>query len=568
MIAYPATSLTYFLSDSLISCHSPAQFFFSFHNFHFWKNSLFSLGFNHSTSTAYLTSFNYIFSKIQPFLIHPISNQAKIHPIEFIQLFPPRQNKSEHIMSEADLAKSNTANADNNTNIAVSSISAAGTEELRGIDEEGKRRNDDNESKINGFKEITGVTDDDLARRFLSNHDFDVESAVLTYFASSSSSFHQDNDTNIQQQQEEIFNRYQPPAAAVAASTPNTNSASINPVGRTPSPTPSTINQNNLFQDQTTSSSSSSVYNNNINNRGGIIDSISSAVLWPFRLLSGAQIQTGDDTSDARKFVESFEKKYYHESREEAHINFLPISYRNALLQAARERKSLFVYLHCNEHPNTDAFCREVLTSADVCNTVNNSMIAWGGDIDYKDAYQALFSFQVTEFPFIAILMVNGVGQSQQQQRFASARIIDKVEGYESSHMFLTRIRQAMQQTAHAAAAQARAQREAAERARLLEEQQDELRQAMEEDKRREEEEKRREEELKQQELEEERRLKLEEEAREKEKKELIENIENKRRNLLKEPDESDKNAFTIRFQLPEGTKLSVSYVTFTFVNR
>ncbi len=464
-------------------------------------------------------------------------------------------------MSESEIAQSSIANTDNNANEITSSLSTTEVGGLKANDEEGKRRND--ESKVKEFKEITGVTDDDLATRYLNNHDFDVESAVLTYFASSlsnsssssssSSSFDQ-NNSNIQQQ-EEIFNRYQPAATASTA-----NITSNNPVRRTPSPTPSISNQDNLFQDQSTSSSVSN--NNNNNNRGGIIDSISSAVLWPLRLLSGAQVQSGDETSDARKFVESFERKYYHESREEVHINFLPISYKNALLQAARERKPLFVYFHCNDHPNTDAFCREVLASADVCNTVNNSMIAWGGDIDYKDAYQAAFSFQVGEFPFIAILMVNSVGQTQ-QQRFASARIIDKVEGYESSHMFLTRIRQAMQQTAHAAAAQARAQREATERARLLEEQQNELRQAVEEDRRREEEERRKEEELKQQELEEERRLKFEEEAREKEKKELIENIENKRRSLLEEPDESDKNAFTIRFQLPEGTKLSVSYVKF-----
>lgn len=54
-----------------------------------------------------------------------------------------------------------------------------------------------------------------------------------------------------------------------------------------------------------------------------------------------------------KRFVDSLELTFGHE-----HIVFVEGSYDDAVLKATDEAKFLFVYIHSNDHPNSEPFCQ------------------------------------------------------------------------------------------------------------------------------------------------------------------------------------------------------------------
>jgi FAS-associated factor 2 len=90
--------------------------------------------------------------------------------------------------------------------------------------------------------------------------------------------------------------------------------------------------------------------------------------------------------------------------------DFLELSHAAALRVASEEGKMLFVYLHSPEHPDCRAFCRDVLSHPAVTDVVNNSCVAWGGDVTKTDAHRLASRLNPSTFPYVALMTSAGGG--------------------------------------------------------------------------------------------------------------------------------------------------------------
>jgi FAS-associated factor 2 len=68
--------------------------------------------------------------------------------------------------------------------------------------------------------------------------------------------------------------------------------------------------------------------------------------------------------------------------------------YDAALRLAQREARVLCIILTSEEHDDVPAFRRDVLADPEFVRTLtDNHIIAWGGDVRERDAYQGMFYF-------------------------------------------------------------------------------------------------------------------------------------------------------------------------------
>lgn len=274
----------------------------------------------------------------------------------------------------------------------------------------------------------------------------------------------------------------------------------------------------------------------------GISGYVYDVLRWLFQSYPESMAPDQDSIRFAREMIEQYG---------ENGPRFEETSYSRAVSKGFRESKFLFVYLHSPLHDDTTKFCRSVLFSENVANLLNNDTISWGGSIWDAEAYNLSLQLRISAFPAAVLLMCTSE---------RAVKIVDKISGFVDEEAFLARIRSAFNSSG-AYIANARFERQQREEAVSLRAQQDrEYQEALEADRKR----------IEQQRLEEEERLRqLEREAQERELKEAIELSQNlekesvlaKRREAIKNNNElQNSNAPTlalIRFQLPQGAKIS-----------
>jgi FAS-associated factor 2 len=104
----------------------------------------------------------------------------------------------------------------------------------------------------------------------------------------------------------------------------------------------------------------------------------------------------------AARFKREFEEEYGHHS-----LPFFDGGYNQALDLAKKDLKFLLVVLISPEHENTLAFIQDTLLSPDVTSFINdpaNNIILWGGNVQDSEAYQASTQLRCTKFPFSALI--------------------------------------------------------------------------------------------------------------------------------------------------------------------
>ncbi|RWS09369.1 FAS-associated factor 2-like protein [Dinothrombium tinctorium] len=107
-----------------------------------------------------------------------------------------------------------------------------------------------------------------------------------------------------------------------------------------------------------------------------------------------------DPLSDVLKFVETFEQKYGNE-----HPVFYLGTYSQALNDAKKELKFLLVYLHSEQHQDTDDFCRNVLTHSEVVNYINrNNILFWACSVQLSEGYRVSQALRENTYPFLALI--------------------------------------------------------------------------------------------------------------------------------------------------------------------
>jgi FAS-associated factor 2 len=156
--------------------------------------------------------------------------------------------------------------------------------------------------------------------------------------------------------------------------------------------------------------------------------------------------------------------------------DFLAASHRDALREAQRQLKFLFVYLHSHDHVDAHAFCADVLCDPEFKAFVDERVVCWAGDVRRADAHGLAVALRPSTFPYAALL----------QSVDGRASLVMACEGATSARDLADLMESASQ--AHAAPlAAARAARAENERARSLRDEQDAaFRESLEADARRE----------------------------------------------------------------------------------
>ncbi|KAK6475694.1 FAS-associated factor 2 isoform X2 [Huso huso] len=106
-----------------------------------------------------------------------------------------------------------------------------------------------------------------------------------------------------------------------------------------------------------------------------------------------------DPVGDVVSFIHSFEEKYGR-----SHPVFYQGTYSQALNDAKRELRFLLVYLHGDDHQDTDVFCRNTLCTEEVLNFVNTRMLFWACSTSRPEGYRVSQALRENTYPFLAMI--------------------------------------------------------------------------------------------------------------------------------------------------------------------
>ena len=112
------------------------------------------------------------------------------------------------------------------------------------------------------------------------------------------------------------------------------------------------------------------------------------------------------DQSGGREEVNQFCREY--EARYgTSHPPFTRLGYYQALEEAKRDLRFLLVYLHCEDHQDTDTFCREVLSSQTVRQQVEDlNILFWSCSVRKAEGYKVSQALRENSYPFLALIVL------------------------------------------------------------------------------------------------------------------------------------------------------------------
>lgn len=244
-----------------------------------------------------------------------------------------------------------------------------------------------------------------------------------------------------------------------------------------------------------------------------------------------------DPLADVMNFIGNYETKYGH-----SHPVFYQGTYSQVLNDAKRELKFLLIYLHGDDHQDTDHFCRSTLSNPVLIDFVNGHMLFWACSVNYPEGYRVSQALRENTYPFLAVIVL----------RENRMTVVGHLEGYMEPEVVVHRLQQIMADN-EAAIITARLERDERSMAQTLRQQQDEAyRESLRADQ---EKERRRLEELQQRE-EEARRQEESQRAEQKRRQELqrmkLELIDQ----IPEEPPDTDPHSIRLVIKLPTGTRL------------
>uniref|UniRef100_A0A3B5Q1P5 FAS-associated factor 2 n=1 Tax=Xiphophorus maculatus TaxID=8083 RepID=A0A3B5Q1P5_XIPMA len=108
-----------------------------------------------------------------------------------------------------------------------------------------------------------------------------------------------------------------------------------------------------------------------------------------------------DPVGDVVSFIHSFEEKYGR-----SHPVFYQGTYSQALNDAKRELRYLLVYLHGDDHQDTDEFCRSTLCTEEVITFLNTRMLFWACSTSKPEGYRVSQALRENTYPFLAMIML------------------------------------------------------------------------------------------------------------------------------------------------------------------
>ena len=132
------------------------------------------------------------------------------------------------------------------------------------------------------------------------------------------------------------------------------------------------------------------------------------------------------------------------------------------LNEAKRELKFLLVYLHSEDHQDTEKFCRNTLTNPQVINYINEGMLFWGCSVKSPEGYRVSQALRETGYPFLAVIVLR-------QNRMV---VVGRLEGYQQPDRLTTRLTEIVREN-EAFIVVARAERHEIDTTRVIRNEQD-----------------------------------------------------------------------------------------------
>ena len=75
--------------------------------------------------------------------------------------------------------------------------------------------------------------------------------------------------------------------------------------------------------------------------------------------------------------------------------------------EAKKDLRFVLVYLHCTDHQDTHAFCRETLCDQGLCDFVSaNQILFWGCSVDSGEGYRVSRALREPTYPFLAVIVL------------------------------------------------------------------------------------------------------------------------------------------------------------------
>lgn len=125
------------------------------------------------------------------------------------------------------------------------------------------------------------------------------------------------------------------------------------------------------------------------------------------------------------EFIRTYEEKY---SRE--HPVFYQGTFSQVLNDAKRELRFLLIYLHDSEGTDTELFCRDTLSSANVTRYINQNFLFWGCSVKSDEGRRTLNAIKANYYPFLAVLVLK-------ENRMT---IVGRLEGYSDPGLLVQRL--------------------------------------------------------------------------------------------------------------------------------
>jgi FAS-associated factor 2 len=161
------------------------------------------------------------------------------------------------------------------------------------------------------------------------------------------------------------------------------------------------------------------------------------------------RLQLQGPPSNSRKLLSPQEtaSRFIHEFSQEHGQNQLPFldkGYAHSLDDAKKDLKFLLVVLISPEHSVIRSYVKDTLTSESVINYLrdnSNNILLWGGSVRDTEAYQVSTAFNVTRFPYAALV---AHAPSSNSSTTSGMSILTTMEGPMPPAAFLAKIRRAI----------------------------------------------------------------------------------------------------------------------------
>ncbi|KAJ3125168.1 hypothetical protein HK098_000542 [Nowakowskiella sp. JEL0407] len=138
-----------------------------------------------------------------------------------------------------------------------------------------------------------------------------------------------------------------------------------------------------------------------------------------------------DPKEAAARFLLDFESFYGR-----LHPDFFQGTYQQAIELAKREIRYCLIYLHSEEHDDTEEFCKNTISSERLTTWLREkNIVVWAGDIRESEAYKVCTLLNVTRFPFLALIASQGSRPAVVIERFEGVFTAEKLIEKIGQHM-------------------------------------------------------------------------------------------------------------------------------------